>query len=447
MIVFCTTCKGRAQHIELTLPKNLEDNKDYDGVKFVILDYNSPDHLVSYLKTHHKRDMDSGRVVLYRFWESGPFRMAHAKNMAHRLGIREGADILVNLDADNYTGDGFAGYVANQFASARTGEDPFLYAKWNQEMRLPKGASGRIVVTPQSFLKVGGYDEKYETWGPDDKDFSARLSRLGCTPIEIERRYLQVVLHNNKMRFRDYKHAEVNFFSYISQPIAPIGVIANYGQFGMGTVYKNLSDEPIVLGPVPTRIFGIGMHKTATSSLHAALSTLGFDSGHWESAHWAKAIWREITTSGTSPTLEKHYALSDLPIPILYKQLDAAYPESKFILTIRDEGNWLKSIRGHWSGVLNRFRKNWGSDPFTHKIHRLVYGQKGFDETVFVERYRRHNAEVLEYFKDRPQDLLIMDMDKGVGWTELCRFLERPIPTVPYPKKFVTDEKAGDYQI
>ena len=40
--------------------------------------------------------------------------MAHAKNMAHRLGIIEGADILCNLDADNFTGPGFASYIAEQ---------------------------------------------------------------------------------------------------------------------------------------------------------------------------------------------------------------------------------------------------------------------------------------------------------------------------------------------
>jgi hypothetical protein len=447
MIIFCITCKGRAQHIELTLPKNLADNRDYEAVKFVILDYNSPDHLVSFLKTNHKKDMDSGRVALYRYTEPGPFKMAHAKNMAHRLGIREGADILVNLDADNYTGPGFAGYIATRFQEARERkESPFLYARWNQEVRLPKGASGRIVVTPQDFLKVGGYDEKYATWGPDDKDFSARLCRLGCTPVEIDRRYLEVVLHNNRMRFRDYREAQANIFAYTA-PINPTGTIANYGKFGMGTVFKGLSYEPIVLGPVPTRVFGIGMHKTATTALNAALKLLGFSSAHWESAWWAKIVWREMTALGASLTLERHYALSDFPISILYKQLDSAYPGSKFILTLRDEGKWLQSVRNHWNGGLNPFRKNWGTDPFTHKMHRLVYGQKGFNETVFLERYRRHNAEVLDYFKDRPGDLLIMDMDKGAGWVELCGFLERPIPNGPYPKRFVTGDKVTNYQI
>lgn len=47
--------------------------------------------------------------------------------------------------------------------------------------------------------------------------------------------------------------------------------------------------------------------------------------------------------------LERHYALCDPPIPILYEKLDQAYPGSKFILTVRNEDKWLTSVRNHWS--------------------------------------------------------------------------------------------------
>jgi hypothetical protein len=53
------------------------------------------------------------------------------------------------------------------------------------------------------------------------------------------------------------------------------------------------------------------------------------------------------------------------------------------------------------------------------------------------ERYRRHNAEVLEHFKDRPNDLLVMDMSRGAGWYELCGFLRKPIPDGRYPRELV----------
>ena len=199
-------------------------------------------------------------------------------------------------------------------------------------------------------------------------------------------------------------------------------------------VVRNLDETPVCLDRVPTRIFGIGMHKTATTSLHAAFGILGIDSAHWNDAHWAKAIWCEMNSLGRSETLEKHYALCDLPIPLLYEKLDKAYSGSKFILTVRDEKKWLDSARRHWSREHNKFRASWDTDPFTHTVHRALYGRKQFDAEIFLARYRQHNAEVLEYFRYRTNDLFVMDMEDP-SWEGLCKFLGRPVPNVPYPSR------------
>lgn len=427
-IAFCTTCKGRTQHLERTLPQNLLDNQQYGNCTFVVLDYNSQDHLREYVQKNHQDSLESGRLAFYSHKEPKHFKVAHAKNMAHRVGILEGADILVNLDADNYTGPGFASYIAQQFEKLHS--DMFLWARMVKagEGRTPRGINGRIVVPQKAFLNVGGYDEQFTVWSPDDKDFNLRLRRLGYKAFEIDRQFLEAILHNDKMRFQ---HHTTHPGHESEETIGDADTtVVNYGNFGCGTVYRNFSEEPIHLTALATRIFGIGLHKTATTSLHHALQMLGFASAHWENAHWAKSIWEEMTTWGRSHTLEKHYALCDLPIPLLYEQLDKGYPGSKFILTIRDEDSWLESVRNHWSHEHNRFRASWSTDPFTHKVHKLLYGTKGFDAEVFLARYRRHNAEVLEYFKDRPGDLLVMDNPE---WNPLCAFLGRPVPTEDYP--------------
>ena len=163
MIAFCTTCKGRAQHIERTLPRNLADNREG---KFILLDYNSPDHLIEYLRQNHQREIEAGRLTVYSYREPGPFKMAHAKNMAHRLGILEGADILVNLDADNFTGPGFDEYIADSFQAAQENhEKMFMWTKMVKG-KFPRGMSGRIIVTKAQFRNVGGYDERFEMWSP-----------------------------------------------------------------------------------------------------------------------------------------------------------------------------------------------------------------------------------------------------------------------------------------
>jgi sulfotransferase family protein/glycosyl transferase family 7 (putative galactosyltransferase) len=428
-VFFCTTCKGRTSHIEQTLPANLHDNPK---ARIVLVNYNSPDHLDDFIKKNHSCAVALGRLSVYRFTEPGPFRMAHAKNLAHRLAIEEGADILVNVDADNYAGEGFDEYAAAELADGKS----FLWAHMKKgQMR--RGISGRIAVTKDAFLLAGGYDEVFHEWGPDDKDFNTRLRRLGFSAKEIDPRFLTAVNHNDKMRFREYPHLRKAPVVEDHNLPGREGVrIANAGSFGLGVVYKNFGSEPIELLPLPTRIFGIGLHKTATTSLHRAFLELGYASAHWPSAHWAKAIWEETIAEGRSRTLEQSYALSDLPIPLLFKELDTAYPGSKFVLTIRDEDVWLESMRKHFSDR-NPFYSQWDTDPFTHQIHTALYGRRKFDEQVMLERYRRHNAEVKEYFKSRPRDLLVMNMSGGAGWYEICGFLRRAIPSAPYPKAFV----------
>jgi hypothetical protein len=449
-IAFCTTCKGRAQHIVQTLSNNLADNTGYDNAVFVVLDYSGNDDLKSLLLETYPEYMESGRLVVYTHYHDQHFHMAHAKNMAHRCGILEGADILVNLDADGFTGPDFANYIADKFSNNKS---IFLQAMWNRWVErngaeewltqepsgeygppVPKGCNGRFVLSTEAFIKSGGYDEKYSTWGPDDKDLNIRLRRLGYVPELIERKHLNTILHNDKVRFREYPQARhlKGYEFHITVHDSP-DTIANFGHIGKGQVYRNNDLVSITLGPIPTRIFGIGMHKTGTTSLDVALKTLGIESGHWITAHWAKAIWREMNSEGKSPTLEKHYAVSDLPIPLLYKKLDVAYPGSKFILTTRNEVNWLDSVQRHWSYSDNKYRSAWDSDPFTHRIHKVLYGRTEFDAAVFLERFKRHNNEVKDYFKDRPNDLLIMDLDINVGWNALCNFLHRPIPMESYP--------------
>src|ERR1039458_7092272 len=160
MIVFATTCKGRAQHIEKTLPKNLTDNPE-EFCRFLLLNYNSPDGLLSYLVDNYKDALKSGKLTLYSYPADGPFHMAHAKNMAHRLGILEGADILVTLDADNFAGDGFGKFIADKFAKDPTGM--YLCPKFgpSNKGKLPRGYAGRLAVRPQDFIKAGGVNEKY----------------------------------------------------------------------------------------------------------------------------------------------------------------------------------------------------------------------------------------------------------------------------------------------
>jgi hypothetical protein len=395
----------------------------------LLLDYNSKDELAFWVKQNCTTLINEGRLVYYRYTSPHPFKMAHAKNLAHRLAIREGADLLVNVDADNFTGRGFDAWIWVNQNTQR-----YFWSRMVKENGMTRGISGRIAVTREQFLLTGGYDEQFETWSPDDKDFNQRLEKMGFEGLEVDPKFLHAITHNDKVRFREYPHAATSSSEDFELPGREGIRVVNGGRVGCGTVYRNFNSIPIHVQPYPTRVFGIGMHKTGTTSLCKALKVLGFSCKHWESAHWAKKIYYDLMEKGSSVTMEQTMAVTDLPIGLFYRELDQSYPGSKFILTVRKEDEWLESVEKHFSPS-NCYYPTWDHDPFSHRLHLFVYGRRKFDKDVFLHRYRQHNFEVKDYFKDKA-NLLVTELNHD--WHELCGFLGARLPSVPFPKENVT---------
>ncbi len=98
------------------------------------------------------------------------------------------------------------------------------------------------------------------------------------------------------------------------------------------------------------KVFGIGLNKTGTSSLHQALEVLGYRSLHWGGEQTHDAVLRAIDEG--EPLLSyvdpEPDAICDVFTVTYYFFLaDAEYPGSKFILTLRDLDEWLDSRRRH----------------------------------------------------------------------------------------------------
>lgn len=74
---------------------------------------------------------------------------------------------------------------------------------------------------------------------------------------------------------------------------------------------------------------------------------------------------------------------TDNPIPLLYKELDARHPNSKFIHTIRDEKTWLKSAR--WPFTTGAVKFNWQNNKFADEFHMALYRTTEFDKRIFLD--------------------------------------------------------------
>tara|TARA_R110000824_G_scaffold393848_1_gene593250 strand:+ start:62 stop:613 length:552 start_codon:yes stop_codon:yes gene_type:complete len=170
------------------------------------------------------------------------------------------------------------------------------------------------------------------------------------------------------------------------------------------------------------KVFGIGLSRTGTTSLHEAFKILGLHSYHYPQH------FESILTSD---------AAVDVTVAMSYKILDVFFPGSKFVYTVRGIEKWVESMQKYFEATVNQM-----DDEFTDKVNKIVYDRTRFDREdidatakhAFKAAFEKHHMDVLSYFKDRPDDILILNIISGDGWEKLCPFLNRSIPNVPFPK-------------
>ena len=184
------------------------------------------------------------------------------------------------------------------------------------------------------------------------------------------------------------------------------------------TAYKSMRHGLYRLRPTQRpKVFGIGLSRTGTKSLHRSLTHLGYRSEHFP-AHL-------LRTSGGALTLDlegvrAYEAITDTVASVFYQELDAHYPGSKFVLTVRDLDAWVRSCAAHFGSMDDE-----PVSPAADRIRLLrqrAYGRTDFDAAAFRAAYLRHVEAVTAYFRGRG-DLLVIDICEGSGWAPLCRFL------------------------
>jgi hypothetical protein len=186
------------------------------------------------------------------------------------------------------------------------------------------------------------------------------------------------------------------------------------------------------------KVFGVGFQKTGTSSLDDAFRILGYraDKGVFintpdkRSIHIPPPLTNANVLARVLPLAYNHDAFSDNPWPLLFREMDARFPGSKFILTVRDPQRWLASLERHF-GATQSDMLQW------------IYGVpcvRGHAARC-LEVYGAHNEAVRRTFARRPGSLLELDIERSPGWDELCRFLALPVPEVPFPHANQAEER------
>ena len=127
---------------------------------------------------------------------------------------------------------------------------------------------------------------------------------------------------------------------------------------------------------------------------------------------------------GRFPLLEHHDGLTDIvTIPCL-AELDALHPGSRFVLTVRAKEDWLRSMQVHWWGkpVVMPGHEDTSAMQVRGLLRAAVFGCYEFNQERLARIYDDHVTRVRMYFRDRPDDLLVLDIVGGEGWEKLRTF-------------------------
>lgn len=174
------------------------------------------------------------------------------------------------------------------------------------------------------------------------------------------------------------------------------------------------------------RVYGIGLSRTGTTTLHDYLNTVGYNS-----VHFPNSIKRlEQVFDGTTWN-----AAVDTPIALNFRELYYRYPKAGFILTLRNKQKWLDSVEHHMSK--GKGRRGHGHQ-FTRMIRKGLYGSIEFNRDIYAKAYNTHIQNVMNFFraKDSISQLIMINIPDNAAESldRLNNFLD--IPEHKRPKAF-----------
>lgn len=168
------------------------------------------------------------------------------------------------------------------------------------------------------------------------------------------------------------------------------------------------------------KIFGIGLSRTGTRSCWQLMKTLGFKSIH---------------LPVSMQQIELFSFANETTVAARFEELGRLYPNSKFIYTTRDREEWVascliwfkeKSLQRWFHDLPSDRARHWVSDSVRILYGRDCHKMAEISREELRVAYARHERRVLNYFRQRPDDLLTVDVTDGISmpFTKVVSFLE-----------------------
>jgi len=193
------------------------------------------------------------------------------------------------------------------------------------------------------------------------------------------------------------------------------------------------------------KVVGSGLGRTGTKSMQSALNMLGVGPCHhmvevfahpesmqlWVDASEGRPDWDLI--------FKDYQSMVDYPGAAYWRQIADYFPNAKVLHTVRDPDQWFDSTQATifapgsaplQSGESTRERF---FNSFVGPLRAHLA-----DRAYMTDHFRRHTEAVKAAIP--PERLLVFEV--GEGWDRLCKFLDVPVPTEPYP----SENSTADFQ-
>jgi len=188
-------------------------------------------------------------------------------------------------------------------------------------------------------------------------------------------------------------------------------------------------------------VIGAGVGRTGTYSLKLAINRLGLGPCHhmeavihdmpgqvplWEAALAGSPDWPAIFKGFSSAV--------DWPTASFFRELAAAYPAAKFVLSHRDPESWADSFG---ETIYTAMARAPGAPPHMQAWLKMAGGvvarsgfPMGLSRDALIAAFNAHNQAVIAAI---PKERLLL-FEAKQGWAPLCAFLGVPVPPEDYPR-------------
>ena len=184
---FVIPCKGRLQYLKRSLPTFIAQPDS----EVIVVDYDCPDGTQSWVTANFKQ----ARVISVT--HAPYFNLSRARNAG---AIEARADWLVFCDADNLLAPSYSAELFN-----RVTPGSYLLTLRNtlqgtQRHNVP------LACETATFWSVGGFDDAFDGWGVEDREFVDRLTRSGLREVLCPASLVDTLRHGNAERSSFYEH-------------------------------------------------------------------------------------------------------------------------------------------------------------------------------------------------------------------------------------------------